>query len=402
MSLKGVNENARAKKQHKHCRKTQGEANGRRHIFSAERKGEPHMNAALDSATSETVSGGHVLDSTALLAVSRPVVRWHGGKWILGPWIASHFPKHRVYVEAFGGGGSVLMRKDRSYAEVYNDLDGEIVNLFRVLRDRGQELRRQLELTPFSRVDFRESYAQTDEPVEQARRTVVRSFMGFGSNAHNKNTGFRSNSNCSGTTPAHDWRNYPTAIPAMIERLRGVVIENRDACEVMTTHDGPQTLHYVDPPYVPETRDKGSDYRHEMTEDDHRKMAAVLESLTGAVVLSGYGCKLYEELFAGWTRVERRALADGARARTEVLWLRNVEMTPDLFSANVRDHRHRTAGATSAGSGATEHSACQRVGVRWIALFGLYNSFTRSFASTKKTLIPIFFKRGKIGSTSLR
>jgi DNA adenine methylase len=121
----------------------------------------------------------------------------------------------------------------------------------------------------------------------------------------------------------------------MIERLRGVVIENREACEVMLAHDGPETLHYVDPPYVPETRDKGSDYRHEMTEDDHRKLAAVLESLTGAVVLSGYRCGLYDELFAGWKLVERRAFADGARERVECLWLRNVEITPDLFSANA-------------------------------------------------------------------
>lgn len=293
------------------------------------------MTAALDSASTMPRDRRACVGMTALLAVSRPVVRWHGGKWILAPWIASHFPKHRVYVEAFGGGGSVLMRKDRSYAEVYNDLDGEIVNLFRVLRDRGNELREKLELTPFSRVDFRESYAPTEDSLEQARRTVVRSFMGFGSNAHNKNTGFRSNSNRSGTTPAHDWRNYPEAIAAMIERLRGVVIENRDACEVMQTHDGAETLHYVDPPYMPETRDKGSDYRHEMTEDDHRKLAAVLESLTGAVVLSGYRCGLYDELFAGWKRVERRALADGARERVECLWLRNVEITPDLFSANA-------------------------------------------------------------------
>lgn len=265
---------------------------------------------------------------------TRPVVRWHGGKWILAPWIISHFPEHRVYVEPFGGGGSVLMRKKRSYAEIYNDLDGEIVNLFRVIRDSGETLRSKLELTPFSRVEFQQSYKPSDDPVEQARRTVVRSFMGFGSNAHNKNTGFRSNSNRSGTTPAHDWRNYPESMATMIDRLRGVVIENRDAGEVMRIHDGPDTLHYVDPPYVSDTRDNGDDYRHEMTDEDHSSLAETLQSLTGAVVLSGYRCPLYDHLFASWHRVERKALADGARARVECLWLRNVKpKTAELFAS---------------------------------------------------------------------
>ncbi len=257
---------------------------------------------------------------------TRPLVRYHGGKWILAPWIIEHFPAHRCYVEPFGGGGSVLLRKPRSYAEVYNDLDGEMVNLFRVVRDSGENLRRLLELTPFSRVDFRESYEASSDPLEQARRTVVRSFMGFGSNSHNKNTGFRSNSNRSGTTPAHDWRNYPGALGAIIERLRGVVIENRDAVEVMRTHDAETTLHYVDPPYVAATRDKGGDYRHEMTDEQHRALAAALSELKGAVIVSGYPSPLYDELFAGWQRVERRALADGAAERTEVLWLRNVTL----------------------------------------------------------------------------
>lgn len=119
------------------------------------------------------------------------------------------------------------MRKPRSYAEVYNDLNSEMVNLFRVIRDCGRELREKLTLTPFSREDFKESYEPTEDAVEQARRTVARCFMGFGSNAHNRMTGFRANSNRSNTTPAHDWRNYPDEVPAMIERLRGVVIESK-------------------------------------------------------------------------------------------------------------------------------------------------------------------------------
>ncbi len=258
----------------------------------------------------------------------RPVLRYHGGKWKLAPWIISHFPSHRVYVEPYGGGASVLMRKPRCYAEVYNDLDGEVVNLFRVIRERSEEFRRAVELTPFSREEFKESFEVSDDPVEQARRTVARSLMGFGSNALCRaiKTGFRPDSNRSGTTPAHDWRNYPESIPEMVERLRGVVIENKDALEVIRRHHGPETLFYCDPPYVWETRSAhrvgGKGYSHEMTEKDHRNMAETLHGIEGKVVVSGYGCPLYdEELFPEWFRVERRTMADGARERVEVLWI---------------------------------------------------------------------------------
>jgi DNA adenine methylase len=241
---------------------------------------------------------------------------------MLAPWIISHFPSHRVYVEPFGGAASVLIRKDRSYAEVYNDLNDDVVNLFRLLREGyGHELVQNLRLTPFSATEFAAAYEPTESRMEQARRLIIRSFMGFGSNSHERKTGFRSNSNRSGTTPAQDWVNYPDALEAVVERLRGVVVMNRDALDVMRSHDGPETLHYVDPPYVPETRDAGSDYSHEMTVGDHEKLLVFLTSLEGKVILSGYPSAMYDAALPGWERVERAALADGARKRTEVLWM---------------------------------------------------------------------------------
>jgi DNA adenine methylase len=270
----------------------------------------------------------------------RPVVRYHGGKWNLAPWIISHFPTHRIYVEPYCGGASVLMRKPRVYSECINDLNGEIVNLFQVLRDPvlATRLRSELYCTPFAHDEFREAYQPTEDDVERARRTIIKGFMGFGSaaitaasarsagfrpgsNHYTTPTGFRANSNRSRTVPAHDWANYPDQIPMFVERLRGVVIENKDALRVMEQHDTDKTLHYVDPPYVPDTRDAGKDYSHEMTDDDHRTLAETLHGLKGMVVLSGYPSELYEELFADWHRVERPHLADGARKRTEVLWM---------------------------------------------------------------------------------
>ncbi len=172
----------------------------------------------------------------------RPALRWHGGKWMLAPWILSHFPAHRTYTEVFGGAASVLLRKPRVYSEVYNDLDDDVVNLFRVLQTRFRcaRLKELLELTPFSRSEFRLAYEKSTEPIERARRLIIRCYMGFGSNAHNKVVGFRANSSRSGTTPAHDWVNYPKTLHFTIERLKGVVIENKDAKEILLQHDGPQ------------------------------------------------------------------------------------------------------------------------------------------------------------------
>lgn len=265
----------------------------------------------------------------------RPVLRWHGGKWMLAPWILEHLPPHRIYVEPFGGAASVLVRKRRSYAEVYNDLDVEVVNLFRVLRgERASELVQALRLTPFARDEFAEAYEAAEDPVERARRLIIRSFMGFGSNGHARSTGFRAASNRSGTTPAHDWANYPDALEVIISRLRGVVIENRDALEVMAAHDGPETLHYVDPPYVFDTRaDLAKDYAHELTDDDHARLLTFLRGLRGMVVLSGYPHSLYDDALMGWRRIEREALADGARKRTEVLWINPAAtLNGDLFA----------------------------------------------------------------------
>jgi DNA adenine methylase len=254
----------------------------------------------------------------------RPLLRWHGGKWLLAPWIISHFPAHRIYVEPFGGAASVLLRKGRSQAEVYNDLDGAVVGLFRVLQDRDQaaDLIRRLELTPFARAEFAQAYEPSGDPVEAARRLIIRSFMGFGSNGHQRKTGFRCNGIRAGTLPQHDWAGYPAALRLVIDRFSAVVIENRDALAVMAQQDSADTLHYVDPPYVLDARgDKARDYAHEMDDAAHHELLTTLCDLKGMVVLSGYHHAIYDEALAGWKRVERKTCADGARERTECLWV---------------------------------------------------------------------------------
>ena len=228
------------------------------------------------------------------------------------------------------------MRKPRVGAEIYNDLDDEVVNIFRILRDGrlAADLRRRLQLTPFARTELRDSYREPLDRIDAAHKMIIRSFMGFGSASMTRThmTGFRSSSNRSEgrkrTTPATDWNHWPAAMEALTERLRGVVIENRDAVDVMSQHDGAHTLHYVDPPYVPSTRSSlhlkngncGHYYRHDMDDAGHRRLARSLRKLKGMVLVSGYPCELYDELYPGWQFLEKRHMADGARARTERLW----------------------------------------------------------------------------------
>jgi DNA adenine methylase len=268
----------------------------------------------------------------AVELVCGPVLRYHGGKYRSADWIISHFPKHRVYVEPYGGGASVLLSKQRSKMEIYAELDPEVCNVFRCLRDpeTRDRLVELIVLTPFAREEFDLSYEPSDDPVEQARRTILRGFLGMSTRGTSggHRTGFRY-SDTAGSTAEKVWARYPERIAAFGSRLTGVVVENRPALEVIAkmdkTADGPRTLYYCDPPYVHSTRQAGSHwrraYKHEMTDDDHRELAAVLHRVQGMVIVSGYASELYEELYGDWRRVESTARIEGAQARTECLWL---------------------------------------------------------------------------------
>lgn len=255
---------------------------------------------------------------------TRPALRYFGGKWRLADWIVSHLPEHRVYVEPFCGAASVLFKKPRSYAEVINDIDESVYNFFQCLRDplTAIELQKQLVATPFARREFELAHVWHPDRIENARRLVIRSFMGFGAdsvtNIESK-TGFRSNSNRNGTTPAHAWLNYPQQIEAFCNRLRGVVIENTDAFRLMESHDGNETCFYIDPPYHTDTRRSGR-YKFEFSNDDHVRLIERIQSLKGSVVISGYQHPLYENL--GWRKITKEARADKAGKRIECLWVK--------------------------------------------------------------------------------
>lgn len=259
---------------------------------------------------------------------ARPVLRWHGGKWLIGAWIVSHFPDHRTYVEPYGGGASVLLRKPPAKNEIYNDLDDNVVSLFRILRDPEQaaELARRVALTPFSRVEFVQAFREDPDPIERARLLIIRCYMGFAGEASStaKGTGFRANIRSSRQSPAGDLKTWPDNIPRVVDRLRGVIIENLDALVIMDRFDTSHTLHYVDPPYVHSTRAKRQmkAYNYELTDKDHAVLAKQLHRLKGYVVLSGYPSDLYiKKLYPDWEMRTRESRTNGNQARTEAIWL---------------------------------------------------------------------------------
>jgi DNA adenine methylase len=264
--------------------------------------------------------------------IDRPVLRYHGGKFRIARWIISHFPPHRFYVEPYAGAASVLMAKPRAPAEVLNEIDDRIVNVFRVLRDpvSAAALKRRLELTPFSRKEFNAAYGKPTDDVDAAAKTITLSFMGQGSDAVTRGyrTGFRCATRNRDNTaiPAHEWADWPSQIPAFVERLKGVALESVDALALMHRFRAQTTtLFYVDPPYPHSTRSAARSrhgYKYEMTDDDHRELAKTLRGLAGMVILSGYACDLYDrDLFPDWSARSIEARADRGRKRTEVIWL---------------------------------------------------------------------------------
>ena len=260
--------------------------------------------------------------------IKHPAIRYHGGKFRLAPWIIEQMPEHVCYVEPFGGAAGVLLQKPRSYSEVYNDLDGEVVNLFRVLRnpESNQRLQDACFLTPYSRDEFCHAQEPATDSVERARRMVVRACMGFGSAAGiGGNSGFRSDSKRKYATAAHLWERYPENLAALCQRLQGVIIENKDALAVMRAHDAETTLHYIDPQYVPDTRVQGNRYyAHEMTVEGHEQLLAVARTMAGMVMISGYDTEVYNDMLTGWVKTEktsRISAGRGTKVRTECLWL---------------------------------------------------------------------------------
>ncbi len=216
------------------------------------------------------------------------------------------------------GGRTVFFNKKPVYIETINDLDGNVVNLFRVCREQPEDLARLIELTPFARDEFKTCYARSDDPLEQARRTIVRYHQSFGTSNSSRNS-WKNTQTYGGPRCETMWNYLPTAIMECVERLKQAQIENIDAIELVRRYDDPNTLIYCDPPYLQGLR-KRSIYACEMDDQQHIELLNVLKTSKSMVVISGYDSELYNRELTDWNTDEIATTAQKGLPRTEKIW----------------------------------------------------------------------------------
>ncbi|WP_135552062.1 DNA adenine methylase [Paenibacillus cymbidii] len=253
------------------------------------------------------------------------ILHYPGSKWSIAEWIISHMPDHQTYVEPFFGSGAVLFSKPRSKIETINDASNDVTNLFEVIRSRPEELARQVYWTPYSRAEYYQSYQLTDDPLEKARRFLLRTWQAIGAKSSDR-TGWRSNVQAEKSPHKlanEQWRELPERILIATDRLKSVQIENQDAVRLIERYRHSDVLIYADPPYVLSTRSSRI-YAYEMTDDDHVKLLEALDAHTGPVLLSGYASSLYDDRLRHWSRFEKVAKAEAGRQRMEVLWINPI------------------------------------------------------------------------------
>ena len=255
---------------------------------------------------------------------------WYGGKFSHLDWLLPLLPKTTHYCEPFGGSAAVLINREPSPVETYNDVHGEVVNFFRVLREQKDALIEAIGLTPFSRAEFERAIAEPTtglSELERARRfyilarqvrTGLAQKASAGRWAHCKLT---SRAGMAGAVSR--WLGAVEDLPLIAQRLLRVQIENEPAISVIERYDSEETLFYCDPPYPHSSRGDAHAYASEMTDEQHRELARVLRNVKGKVALSGYRCALMDELYGDWQRVEanEKITHSVKTPRTEILWV---------------------------------------------------------------------------------
>lgn len=253
------------------------------------------------------------------------ILHYPGSKWSMAEWIISHMPEHSTYLEPFFGSGAVFFNKERSAVETINDLDSDVVNLFKVVRDNPEELARQIKFTPLSREEYYKSYEDSDpgiSEVEQARKFLVRCWQAIGGKTSDR-TGWRSLISSNGPKTAQEWDRLPEKLLKATKRLKQAQIEHQPAIKLIERYKREDVLIYADPPYIIETRTKRH-YKHEMTIEDHVELLEALGNHPGPVLLSGYAHPVYDNELKDWRRVTLDVTAEAGAKRQEVLWVNPI------------------------------------------------------------------------------
>lgn len=249
----------------------------------------------------------------------KPILKYPGAKWRLAEFIIAQMPEHKVYLEPYFGSGAVLFNKEPTGIETINDIDGNVVNLFRVIRDRPDELARLIEFTPWARDEYLQSYELTGDSIEDARRFLVRCWQAFATRTGYK-TGWRHSAQGLCPNMPEQWTKVPSRVKEVAERLKHVQIENMDAVELIKKYNHETVLIYADPPYTLDTR-ASKIYAHDITETDHVRLLEVLKKHKGPVILSGYENPLYSEYLGDWRIVRKNMATEKGQSKTEVLWM---------------------------------------------------------------------------------
>ncbi len=254
---------------------------------------------------------------------------WYGGKYSHLDWLLPLLPQTTHYCEPFGGSAAVLINREPSPVETYNDVHGELVNFFRVLREQKDTLTEAIGLTPFSRAEFEAAINESPEELselERARRFYILARQVRTGLAQKASSGrwahclLTSRAGMAGAVSR--WLGAVEDLPLIAQRLLRVQIENAPAIEVIKRYDSEETLFYCDPPYPHDSRGDSNAYASEMTDTQHRELAEVLRGVRGKVAVSGYNCALMNELYGDWKRTEARekVIHSVKTTRTEILW----------------------------------------------------------------------------------
>lgn len=257
-----------------------------------------------------------------IVEAPKRILHYPGSKWSMAEWIISFFTEHSTYVEPFFGSGAVFFNKPPSKVETINDLDGSVVNLFKVIRDQPNELARLIDYTPLSRQEYYTSYEMTGDSLEDARRMIIRCWQAIGAKTSDR-TGWRSIISPNGPNVTKEWDSLPNRIMALVKRLKNAQIEHQPALKLLERYNRPEVLIYADPPYILETRSKRH-YKHEMSLYDHEELIEMLDDHLGPCILSGYAHPLYDQLLKHWHRETRKVTAEAGAKREEVLWINPV------------------------------------------------------------------------------
>lgn len=258
----------------------------------------------------------------------KAIIRYPGSKWGLADWIIQHFPEgyeKMVYLEPFVGSGAVFFNKMPGAVETINDLDGDIVNLFRVLREQPEALQRALELTPYSREEYDRSFDICDDPVEKARRYVVRTTQAIGAKICDK-SGWRNHKQMKIGGTACKWNSITETIPSAACRLLGdtthlVQIEHMDALRLIERYSSPDVLMYLDPPYLPNTRNTKRLYKHEMGEEGQIALIELVKKSKAKIILSGYDSELYNHHLSAWRTDTAISQTTSTERVQEKIWM---------------------------------------------------------------------------------